>query len=313
MATTDPSGVRRASRGVSAAAGRRTGAAALLLTPFLALFAVAVLAPIGYALWLSLFRQQSAGLGFGGRTTVFAGLADYTSALSDQAFRSGFAHVAEYALLYVPVMLAAALAVAMLLDSTLARAKRFFQLTLFLPHAVPGIIAAMVWAFLYTPQVSPVVHLLRSAGLPFDLGSAATAVPAMANIGLWEALGYNVIIFYAALQALPRELTEAAVLDGAGQARIAWSVKLPLIRSSLGLVGLFTAIGVLQLFNEPLLLSQNGAGAVSSRWTPNMYNYAEAFHSADYGRAAAGSLLLALVSGVLSFAITRWSKPWRTA
>ncbi|WP_435127559.1 carbohydrate ABC transporter permease [Actinacidiphila sp. bgisy144] len=313
MAVPEPAARPWPARRAPTSRDRKRAAAAVLLTPFFVLFAAAMLAPIGYAIWLSLFRTHRSGLGFGGTSTVFSGLANYTSVLGDPAFRSGFVHVALYAVLFVPVMLASALAVAMLLDSALARAKRFFQLTLFLPHVVPGVIAALVWAYLYTPNISPVVRVLQSVGVPFNLSSVTTDLPGMANIGLWEVLGYNVVIFYAALQAIPGEVLEAAVVDGASEARVAWSVKLPMIRTSLGLVGLFTGVGVLQLFNEPWMMSQNGAAAITSKWVPNMYTYTEAFQNADYGRAAAGSLLIALVSGLLSFAVTRISNPWSRA
>ncbi|MET7481725.1 sugar ABC transporter permease [Streptomyces sp. NPDC005538] len=309
----------KASAGRGTGTGRTTrgdrskGAAAVLLAPFFLLFALATLAPIGYALWLSLFREHHSGLGYGPATTVFSGLSNYATALADPDFRSGFLHVAVFALLYVPLMLAGSLLVALLLDSALARAKRFFQLTLFLPHVIPGIIAAIIWLYLYTPGVSPVVSALRSGGIGFDLGSTTTAVPAMANIAIWEVLGYNMVIFYAALQAIPRELLEAAVLDGASELRASWSVKLPMIRSSVGLVGLFTAVGVMQLFQEPLLLNRSAPGAITADWTPNLYNYVQAFKNTDYGLSAAGSILLAAVCAGLSFAVTRISNPWRSA
>ncbi|WP_037607441.1 carbohydrate ABC transporter permease [Streptacidiphilus rugosus] len=291
---------------------RTGGAAAALLAPFFVLFTAATLAPIGYALWLSLFKEHHSGLGFGGPpTTVFSGLGNYLDVLKDPAYRDGFVHVAVFALLYVPLMIAGSLAAALLLDSALARAKRFFQLTLFLPHVVPGIIAAIVWLYLYTPGVSPVVSALQSGGISFDLGSPFVAVPSLVNVALWEVLGYNVVVFHAALQAIPREVLEAALIDGASELRTSWSIKLPSIRSSVGLVGLFTAIGVLQLFQEPLLLQQSAPAVITTQWTPNLYNWAQAFKDSNYGYAAAGSILLAVVCGLLSFAVTRLSNPWR--
>lgn len=313
MALLKPSAGTRAPRTAPAARGRGKGAAAVLLAPFFVLFALAMLAPIGYALWLSLFQVHHSGLGFGPATTVFSGLANYTAALADPVFRSGFLHVAVFALVYVPTMLAGSLLVALLLDSALARAKRFFQLVLFLPHVIPGIIAAIVWLYLYTPGVSPVVAALQSGGIGFNLDSPFTAVPAIANVAVWEVIGYNIVIFYAALQAIPRELLEAAVIDGASELRTSLSIKLPLIRSSVGLVGLFTAIGVLQLFQEPLLLNRAAPAVITQMWTPNLYNYAQAFNNTDYGLSAAGSILLALVCGGLSFLVTRIANPWRSA
>jgi len=281
---------------------RRHGVPALLLAPFLVLFSACTLIPIGYAGYLSLYTERRSGLGFGGTETVFTGLGNYTRALGDAAFRDGFATTAQYCLLYIPLMIGLSLVLALLLDSALARARRLFQLALFLPHAVPGIIAALVWMYLYTPGISPVVDALDAVATQPDL--LASPLPAVVNIALWEWTGYNMVIFYAALQAIPREVLEAAVVDGAGPVRTAVSVKIPLIRASLTMVGLFTVIGSLQLFTEPMILHGAAPGVIST-WTPNMYAYTAAFEHNDYGLAAAASILLALTAAALSFAVTR--------
>lgn len=286
-------------------AGRRGGtAAAVLLAPFFVVFLAAMVAPIGYALYLSLFAQRLSGLGFDGARQVFDGLGNYSRALHDPAFLHGFLIVAGYCVLYIPVMLVLALGLALLLDSALTRARRFFQLALFLPHAVPGLIAALVWTYLYTPGISPVVSALNSTGIHLDLLSSGAVLPSVVNVAVWEWTGYNMVVFYAALQAIPRELIEAATVDGATGLRTALSVKLPMIRPALVLAGLFTVIGALQLFTEPMILRGNSA-AITSTWTPNMYAYSAAFDRSDYGLAAAASVLLALVAAMLSFAFTR--------
>lgn len=281
--------------------GRR-GAPAILLAPFFLLFTAVMVIPIGYAVYLSLYTEHRSGLGFGGSHTVFTGLGNYTRALGDEAYRTGFVNIGEYCLLYIPVMLGLSLLMALLLDSVLARAKRFFQLALFLPHAVPGIIAALIWTYLYTPGISPVIGTLNSAGAHPDL--LGHPLPAVVNMAVWEWTGYNMVIFYAALQAIPREVLEAGVVDGAGPLRTAFSIKIPLIRASITMVGMFTVIGSLQLFTEPMIL-HGTAPAVVSSWTPNMYAYSAAFERSDYGLAAASSVLLALAAAVLSFVITR--------
>ncbi|MFJ9410396.1 carbohydrate ABC transporter permease [Streptomyces sp. NPDC101393] len=283
----------------------KSRAVSVLLAPFFVVFTVAMVLPIGYALWLSLFTEQQSGLGFGGTETVFTGLGNYLTALGDRTFRDGFLVLVGYCACYIPLLLAGGLALALLLDSALARARRFFQLALFLPHAVPGIIAALIWVYLYTPQLSPVVGALRSGGLDFSFLSPSGALPAVVNIALWEWLGYNMVIFYAALQAIDRSVIEAATVDGAGAWRIATGIKIPLIRSSVVMVALFTVIGSLQLFTEPLIINQASSAALSSSWTPNMYAYTAAFTRNDYGLAAAASVLLALVAAALSFAVTR--------
>ncbi|GAA2325938.1 hypothetical protein GCM10010246_04110 [Streptomyces cuspidosporus] len=204
------------------------------------------------------------------------------------------------------------MALALLVDSTLARAKRFFQLAHFLPHAVPGLIAALVWSFLYMPGFSPVLDFLSVFGADWDpLGSDAV-VFSMANAATWQWIGYNMVIFYAALQAVPRETLEAAVVDGAGELRTAWSVKLPMIRSSVVLTTLFTAVGAIQLFNEPEVL-RSRSSAVSTEWSPVMFIYQAAFTKHDYGLAAAASLLLAVLGAALSFVITTFGNRWKKA
>ncbi|MET9531449.1 MULTISPECIES: sugar ABC transporter permease [unclassified Streptomyces] len=285
----------------------RTRAAAILLTPFYVLFTAVMLVPIGYAVWLSLFTEKQSGLGFGGSESVFSGLDNYAAALGDRAFREGFGVLLGYCVVYIPLMVCGALALALLLDSALARAKRFFQLALFLPHAVPGIIAALIWVYLYTPGLSPVVSAMHSGGIGFDFFSSSGALPSIVNIALWEWLGYNMVIFYAALQAIDRSVLEAATVDGAGGWRTAISIKLPLIRASVVMVALFTVIGSLQLFTEPLILNSGAGSAVSSTWTPNMYAYTAAFSRNDYGLAASASVLLALTAALLSFLVTRFT------
>lgn len=213
----------------------RTGAAAgILLAPFFVLFTAVTVVPIGYALWLSLFTEKQSGLGFGGAESVFSGLDNYTAALGDRAFRDGFWILLGYCAVYIPLMVGGALALALLLDSGLARARRFFQLALFLPHAVPGIIAALIWVYLYTPGLSPVVRAMDSGGIGFSFFSSGGSLPSVVNIALWEWLGYNMVIFYAALQAIDRSVLEAATVDGAGAWRTAFSIKIPLVRACWG-------------------------------------------------------------------------------
>ncbi|MEU5957212.1 sugar ABC transporter permease [Streptomyces sp. NPDC047525] len=284
---------------------RRT--ATLLLSPFFALFTVVTLAPLAYAAWLSLFTTRTSGLGFGGTENVFSGLDNYAEALTDPQFLDGFLVIAAYCALYIPVMIGGALVLALLLDSGLAKARSFFQLALFLPHAVPGLIAALIWVYLYTPGLSPVIDFLKSGGIDISFLSADVAVFSAANIAVWEWMGYNMVIFYAALQAVPRETLDAAKVDGAGAIRTALAIKVPMIRPSIALAVLFTVIGSIQLFTEPKVI-YSASSAIGSTWTPNMYVQTAAFQNNDFGLAAAASLLIAVFAAVLSFIVTRISR-----
>ncbi|MGW0708401.1 carbohydrate ABC transporter permease [Streptomyces sp. NPDC002643] len=289
-------------------AGRRQQglACAVLLAPFTALLVAVFLVPVGYAIYLSFFGQDHEGLGFGGGTTVFTGLRSYLAVLGDPSFRSGFGVIALYCLIFVPAVVVGALALALLLDSGLIRLRRTAQMMLYLPHAVPGLIAAVIWLYLYTPGLSPVIDLLADMDVHIDFLGLNTVLPSIVNIALWSGLGYNMVIFYAALQALPREVIEAARIDGAGGIRTALLVKVPIIRGSVVMVCMFALIGALQLFTEPTLMHQ-ATPMVNSRYTPNMYIYDAAFRRNNYGLASAASVILLLVTCALSYAVTRWA------
>ncbi|OQR66040.1 sugar ABC transporter permease [Streptomyces maremycinicus] len=290
---------------------RQRRGAALFLAPFLTLFSLVTLAPLVYAAWLSLFSEQSSGLGLGGVERKFTGLGNYTRVLSDSDFLHGFLTIATYVAIYVPVLTLAALAVALLLDSGLAAARRVTQVTLFIPHAVPGLVAALIWLYLYTPGLSPVTDWL---GQSADATGVATTHPLLSviNVALWEWLGYNVVIFYAALQAVPREVVEAATLDGVSAVQLAVRIKAPLIRPAVSMAALFTVIGGIQLFNEPKILIQ-ASSTITRTWTPNLYTQDAAFNRNDYGTAAAASLVIAGVAAVLSFVVTRLANRRSTA
>jgi multiple sugar transport system permease protein len=285
--------------------------AAIFLIPFFTLFAVTMIAPVVYAIGLSLFAEKRSGLGFGDATVDFVGIGNYLAVLSDRAFLEGFGRLAIYCLLYVPTLLITALVLALLLDAAVTYARRAFQLLLFLPHAVPGVIAALIWAYLYTPGVSPIVKALAAGGIEIDFLSVQLVLPSMVNIAVWEWAGYNVIILFTALQTVPREVLEAARVDGAGEIRTALSIKTPLVWPALGVALLFTVIGSLQLFTEPKILS-SATTAVTSTWVPNMWAYDAAFNRNNLPQAAAASIILALLAGLLSWAVTRFTSKERT-
>src|SRR5262249_5086270 len=140
---------------------RRTAVPYAFLTPAIVLFLVFFAAPIGYAGYQSLrkVRISGLGLGHGARTEVFGGLANY------RAVRAG-GGVLLYGAILLPVMLGLALLFALILDSPRARLRRFGRITIFLPYAVPSVIASLLWGFLYLPAVSPLVYLLHRVGLP---------------------------------------------------------------------------------------------------------------------------------------------------
>ncbi|MFI6209050.1 carbohydrate ABC transporter permease [Streptomyces sp. NPDC051041] len=295
-----------------AARRRRLTACGVLMTPFFALLLTVFLIPVGTAVHLSLYSDDQPGLGFGPERTVFVGLRSYAAVLTDPTFLGGLGTVALYCLVYLPLMVVGALALALLLDSGMVRLRALAQLGLFLPHAVPGIIAALIWLYLYTPGISPVIDLFARADITVDFLGVHTVVPSIVNIALWSNLGYNMVVFYAALQAVPREVIEASVVDGAGPVRTALQVKTPLVRASIVMVSIFTLIWALQLFTEPMLLSQSSP-MINSRFSPSMYIYDAAFTRNNYSLAAAASVVLLVCTIALSYGVTRLTSRADTA
>lgn len=304
MTTASTSTKKRDTRRPSPDGGGRV--ATLYLAPFFVLFALVTIAPIIYSIKLSFFAEKHSGLGFGGVKTVFSGLGNYREVLQSGSFVSGFAHLALYCLLYIPVMLVGATVFALLVDATAARMRKTFQTLVFLPHAVPSVIAALIWSYLFAPGISPIVAALHSVGINVDLLSPHLVTGSIAGIGVWEWTGYNAIIIFTALQAVPHEILEAARVDGASELRATLSIKLPQVLPALAVALLFTIIGTLQLFTEPTIIAQS-TSSVTSGWVPNMWAYNAAFNDHNLGQAAAASIIIALVAAGMSFTVTRLS------
>jgi multiple sugar transport system permease protein len=263
------------------------------VAPFLAVFAFALVAPIAYAIYLSLFRQQL----IGGNTLVW--FANYRQALADPQFWGSVRRVVLFLVVQVPIMLVLALLAALALDSARLRWSPLYRLSIFLPYAVPAVVASLMWGFMYGSQFGPVARLSSAlhVGLPDPL-SGSWVLASVGNVVTWEFAGYNMLIFYAALRAVPGDLYEAAEIDGAGALRIARSIKLPALRPALVVAVVFSIIGSLQLFTEPNVLKELAPDTITTTFTPNLYAYNLSFAGQEYNYSAA----IAVVMGVLTVA-----------
>ena len=207
----------------------------------------------------------------------------------------------------------AATILALLLESASAKWPGFFRATYFLPYGIPGVIATILWSFLYIPGLSPIVDVLEVVGIDIDFLGPNMVLWSIANIVTWTYTGYNMLIIIAQLKSIPGELYEAAKIDGASSFRVATSIQLPLIRPALMLTIIFSIIGTLQLFAEPRLLQTMSAG-ITSEYTPNMSAYAFAFQYNDIGMAAAQSVIIAVAAFLLSavaLGISNWMEKRR--
>jgi multiple sugar transport system permease protein len=270
------------------------------VTPFLVLFVLFQLIPVGYALWQSVHATTRSGLGIGAATTRFVGLANYAQVLADQEFIAGVLRMLLFGSVQVPIMLGVALALALVFDSSVAVFRQVFQFAAFLPYALPGLVASLLWSFLYLPGVSPIVALLQDLNLPVNFLAPHTVLWSIANIVTWQWTGYNMLIIFAALQALPHELFEAARVDGASGWIVNTRIKIPLVLPSIILTAVFSIIGTLQLFSEPMIV-RTLTNNVTSKYTPNMAAYNTAFGGNNPNYAAAIAVTLAIVTFMLSF------------
>jgi multiple sugar transport system permease protein len=274
----------------------RIPAPLLLLAPFLLLFAVFYVVPIIWAARLSLFQNRLIG------GEAFVGLESYERALHDPSLSSGFEHVGILGLIQVPLAVLFALVLALTIDGRSLRGRGLYRLGIFIPFAVPTVVAGMMWGFMYDPNLGPIGQSIEAFGIePPNLLSPDWALPSVGNILTWSGVGVGMVILYTALKAIPNDLAEAAAVDGANQRDIVRTIKVPLVRPVLGLLLLLSAIATLQLFNEPLILNQISPIAVGPDWTPNMYAYALAFEASDQNYAAAVSFLLAAIVVIVSY------------
>ena len=266
--------------------------------PFVGVFGLVFLAPIGYAVYLSLFQDRLVG------GTVFVGLDNYGEALTDPRFWDGLARVGLFLLVQVPVMLGIALLAALAIDSGRLYGKTFFRIAIFLPYAVPAVVAGLIWGFMYGTQFGLVGNIndISGTSLPDPL-SPSLVLASIGNIVTWEFVGYNMLIFYSALKVVPRSLYEAAAIDGAGEWRVVHSVKLPAIRSALVIATIFSIIGSFQLFNEPSILQKLAPNAITSDFTPNLYTYSLSFSGQQHNYAATVAIVMGVITAIIAYAV----------
>jgi multiple sugar transport system permease protein len=266
--------------------------------PFMAVFGLVFLAPIAYSVYLSLFRDQLIG------GNSFVGLDNYAQAMNDPEFWQALGRVSLFLAVQVPIMLFLALLVALAIDGGRLYGSSFFRISIFMPYAVPAVVATLMWGFMYGTRFGLVGNVNKALGitLPDPLG-ADLVLTSIGNIVTWEFVGYNMLIFYAALRVIPTSLYEAAAIDGASQLRVITAIKLPSIRGALVVATIFSIIGSFQLFNEPSILRSLAPNTITTDYTPNLYAYSLSFAGQQYNYSATVAILMGLVTMVIAYAV----------
>ena len=272
---------------------RRAAVPYVMLVPFLVFFIAFFIYPFFYAFYLSLFASKMGH-------SYYVGFNNYLTAFTDGSFWGSIGTVLRYGVMQLLSMLILALLLALLLDSPIIKGKATFRLLYFLPYAVPGVIAALMWGFLYSRQLDPLLSVLGifNHWKPPNVLSQGNLLYSIVNIVIWEWTGYNMTLYFAGLTSLPLELYDAAKIDGCNEFQTAVRIKLPLIRPIIIFTWVLSIIGAFQLFNEPFILSS--LTAVPSDFTPNMYIYNMAFAYSNFHYSATLSFFLAMVTLVAS-------------
>jgi multiple sugar transport system permease protein len=252
------------------------------------LFVVFFLMPFGYAIYIALTSPA---------TGRYVGLRNFRFAVESTTFWSSVTRVAYFGVIQVTAMVVIGLVLAFLIDSPLCAGKKVFRLVYFAPYAVPGVLAAIMWGFLFSPTLDSILSVPKDVGLASAAINPLTprfVIYAIMLIVTWEFTGYNMTLYLTSLSSIPKATLDAAVVDGCGQLRLVRHVKLPLIRRMLMFTLILSIIGTLQLFNEPAILST--MTSMSPNYTPNMAIYDQAFTIGNIPLASAMSLVLGAIT-----------------
>lgn len=263
------------------------------LAPALLLYAVFTVFPVLRSMQLSLERNIDGEV-------RFAGLAQYTRLLGDDVFKQALFNTLIFWALQVPIMLVSALLLAVALNSKRFPYRALFRSAYFLPSIMSLVAVGVLFRVLLNEDLGAVNYFLRSVGLQ---GVPWISHPWWAKITVmllltWRYTGFMMVVYLSGLQSVPDELYEAAEIDGSSGAQSFWYITLPLLRPTILFTTILSTIGVLQIFDEALIVTRGGPA--NETLTIGLYLYQTAFGSVDFHYAAAISWVLVLLIGALS-------------
>ena len=260
------------------------------LAPFVALYVLFIIGPAVYGLVLSFFDTSLVRPGLSG----FAGLRNYSEALGSPDFWSSLWHTVWFTILTTPPLIFLGFLLALLADRV-AKARWFFRLAFFAPYILPSAVVALIWVWIYTPGLGLIENAFGTIGIttPNWLGDPRWAMPSLAITTVWWTLGFNFVLYLAGLQDIPRELYEAASIDGAGPLQQIRSITIPLLGRTTTLVAVLQVIASLKVFDQMYIMTAGGPN-FSTR-SILQYVYDEAFTNFRVGYASAVSMLFFVV------------------
>jgi multiple sugar transport system permease protein len=229
---------------------------------------------------------------------------NYEQAFSSPEFVRSLLVQAQLSSVTVVLQLLIGLGLALLLDKP-SKLLEAIRTGFLVPMVLPPIVVAIIWKIIYTPAISPLHRLAALLGVPFHslITNADTAIWAIAAADTWEWFPFTMLMTLAALQMVPKEPQEAARIDGAGPVQLFWHVRLPYIRDTLVVAGLFRLIDSIKAFPLIYLLTDGGPGGATQ--VTNYYAFVQTFNFAYWGYGSAIAILLVVGVLVLSLLISR--------
>lgn len=297
--------ITRRSAALSPLRRAEAGWALLFLAPDLIGFLSFTLVPVVASLALSFVHWNLIG------SPRFAGLDNYRTAFADPMFWKVVFNTTYYTVGTVPTGVALSLGLAVLLNRKL-RGIVLLRALYFLPVVSSTVAVALVWRWLYEPDFGAINYFLSRLGIS-PLGWLTTtewAMPAVILMSIWKGLGYNMVIFLAGLQGIPRHLYEAAAIDGATGWQRFWHITVPLLSPTTFFVTVVATIGSFQVFSQVYVMTRGGPAEATT--TIVYYIYQKGFREFDMGYASALAWLLFAVVFVFTLVQFRLQRDWVT-
>jgi ABC-type sugar transport system permease subunit len=264
------------------------------IMPNFAGFFIFVLIPVGFSLILSVMDWD------GFNSMKFTGINNFRAVFRDSIFRQSMGRTFVYTIACVVCTMFASLGLAVLLNKKL-KAKNFFRSAVFFPYVASVVSIAVVWRLLFMRDTGPVNLFLRFIGIADPPGWFVTtrwALPGVIIVTIWKSMGYYMIVYLAALQGIPKELHEAASIDGASSAQFFRCITLPLLAPATFFVVLMLTINSFKSFDLIFALTEGGPGNATMLLSHYIYN--KAFISFNYGQTSAAALVLFAIIGVIT-------------
>lgn len=282
------------------------GLVAALLAPSMVLIGLFVVAPVGYAVWLSLTNKRLTG--FGARTPKFIGLENYRQLLTSADFLSSMGRTGQFIFFSAIVgQFLLGMLAAVLLTKSALRAKGLFGGAILLPMVVPEVVASLAWASMLAPGSLGTVNLgLGLVGITPLAWLQEHPMASIIVVNTWRGIAFAMIMFQAAIEGVSDDLIEAARIDGAGAAKVFRHVTLPLIRGPIFLFLLLTTITTASVFGLVYFLTRGGPGQQTE--LTSVYIYERSFAFFQLGLGSAASVIMLVVVLILGLTYVRLAK-----